>query len=154
MSVPEDPILLFAKDGLSAAKGDYAKLQNPAYNFDSAAGIIYDVDVTKPKGEKITIKSMPDGSPFEEDKTYKVAVNSYRGNGGGDLLTKGAGIPHDELKSRILTSTDKDLRFYLIKEIEKRGSITPRVTPNWRFVPSDLTAPAIRKDRSILFPVQ
>lgn len=154
MSGPEDHILLFAKDGLSAAKGDYAKLQNPAYNFDSAAGIIYDVDVTKPKGEKITIKSMSDGSPFEEDKTYKVAVNSYRGNGGGDLLTKGAGIPHDELKSRILTSTDKDLRFYLIKEIEKRGSITPRVTPNWRFVPSDLTAPAIRKDRSILFPVQ
>lgn len=154
MSGPEDHLLLFAEDGLSAAKGDYAKLQNPAYNFDSAAGIIYDVDVTKPKGEKITVKSMSDGSPFEEDKTYKVAVNSYRGNGGGDLLTKGAGIPHDELKSRILTSTDKDLRFYLIKEIEKRGSITPRVTPNWRFVPSDLTAPAIRKDRSILFPVQ
>lgn len=154
MSGPEDHLLLFAEDGLSAAKGDYAKLQNPAYNFDSAAGIIYDVDVTKPKGEKITVKSMSDGSPFEEDKTYKVAVNSYRGNGGGDLLTKGAGIPHDELKSRILTSTDKDLRFYLIKEIEKRGSIAPRVTPNWRFVPSDLTAPAIRKDRSILFPVQ
>ena len=79
----------FHKRGTSPAKGDYAKLQNPAYNFDSAAGIIYDVDVTKPQGDKIIIKSMADGSPFDFDKVYKVAVNSYRGNGGGDLLTKG-----------------------------------------------------------------
>lgn len=54
------------------------------------------------------------------DKMYKVALNSYRGNGGGELLTKGAGIPQDELKGRILFSTDKDLRYYLMQYIEKR----------------------------------
>lgn len=149
---PEGHLLLFAGDGISASKGDYAKLQNPAYNFDSAAGIIYDVDVTKPQGRKITIKSMTDGSPFDTEKTYKVAINSYRGNGGGDLLTKGAGIPHKELSSRVLSSTDKDLRFYLIKELEKRGTITPAVIPNWRFIPDALVRPAIEKDKTILFP--
>ncbi|KDS73316.1 5'-nucleotidase, C-terminal domain protein [Parabacteroides distasonis str. 3999B T(B) 4] len=41
---------------------------------------------------------MADGKPFDENKTYKVALNSYRGNGGGELLTKGAGIPQDELR--------------------------------------------------------
>ena len=35
---------------------------------------------------------MANGEPFDMNKTYQVAVNSYRGNGGGDLLTKGAGI--------------------------------------------------------------
>lgn len=149
---PEGHLLLFAGDGISASKGDYSKLQNPAYNFDSAAGIIYDVDVTKPQGRKITIKSMADGSPFDTEKTYKVAINSYRGNGGGDLLTKGAGIPHKELSSRVLSSTDKDLRFYLIKELEKRGTITPTVIPNWRFIPDALVKPAIEKDKTILFP--
>ena len=147
-----DHLLLFAGDSISAAKGDYAKLQNPAYNFDSAAGIIYEVDVTKSQGGKITIKSMADGSPFDTEKTYKVAINSYRGNGGGDLLTKGAGIPHKELLSRVLSSTDKDLRFYLIKELEKRGTITPAVIPNWRFIPDALVKPAIEKDKTILFP--
>ena len=149
MENPSDNLLLFS--GGKAAKGDYAKLLNPSYNFDSAAGINYTVDVTKPRGEKITIHSMADGTPFDFDKTYKVAVNSYRGNGGGDLLTKGAGIPHDELKSRILSSTDKDLRFYLIKEIEKRGEISPVVTPNWRFVPEEYVEPAAKRDRKVLF---
>ncbi|MDE6429713.1 MAG: 5'-nucleotidase C-terminal domain-containing protein, partial [Duncaniella sp.] len=149
MENSSDNLLLFS--GGKAAKGDYAKLLNPSYNFDSAAGINYTVDVTKPRGEKITIHSMADGTPFDFDKTYKVAVNSYRGNGGGDLLTKGAGIPHDELKSRILSSTDKDLRFYLIKEIEKRGEISPVVTPNWRFVPEEYVEPAAKRDRKVLF---
>ncbi|MCM1356509.1 MAG: bifunctional metallophosphatase/5'-nucleotidase [Staphylococcus sp.] len=151
MKSADDNLLLFSPNSAGAAKGDYAKLLNPSYNFDSAAGIRYTVDVTKPRGEKINIISMADGTPFDPEKTYKVAVNSYRGNGGGDLLTKGAGIPHNELKSRILKATDKDLRFYLIKELEKRGTISPEVTPNWKFIPEDIVKPAIERDRRILF---
>lgn len=150
MKSADDNLLLFSGNR-TAAKGDYAKLLNPSYNFDSAAGINYTVDVTKPRGEKITILSMSDGTPFELDKTYKVAVNSYRGNGGGDLLTKGAGIPHDELKSRIISSTDKDLRYYLIKEIEKRGSVSPKVDSNWKFIPENIVDSAARRDRRTLF---
>lgn len=149
MKSPDDHLLLFAKG--DPAKGDYAKLENPAYNFDSAAGIIYTVDVTKPRGEKINIISMADGTPFKMDKTYKVAVNSYRGNGGGNLITDGAGIPHEELTSRILSSTDKDLRYYLIKAIQERGTISPKVTPNWHFTPTDWVEKAAAKDRKILF---
>ncbi len=151
MKSADDNLLLFADSGRQGAKGDYAKLLNPSYNFDSAAGINYTVDVTKPQGEKITIESMSDGAPFDLDKKYKVAVNSYRGNGGGDLMTKGAGIPHDELKSRIIKSTDKDLRYYLIKELEKRGSISPEVTSNWRFIPEAIVSPAAARDRRTLF---
>jgi 2',3'-cyclic-nucleotide 2'-phosphodiesterase/3'-nucleotidase len=147
---PDDHMLLFAKG--DPAKGDYAKLENPAYNFDSAAGIRYTVDVTKPRGEKINIISMADGTPFQYDKTYKVAVNSYRGNGGGNLITEGAGIPHSELTSRILSSTDKDLRFYLIKAVQERGTISPKVTDNWHFIPEKWVEGASKQDRKILFP--
>ncbi len=113
MKSPDDHLLLFRKQRREGAT-DRASFQNFSFNFDSAAGIIYTVDVTKPKGEKVTIISMADGTPFSMDKMYKVALNSYRGNGGGELLTKGAGIPQDELKGRILFSTDKDLRYYLM----------------------------------------
>lgn len=151
MKSDKDHLLLFADDEHGASKGDYSKLRNPSYNFDSAAGIRYTVDVTKPHGKKINIISMEDGTPFDYDKTYTVAINSYRGNGGGDLLTKGAGIAHDKLKSRIIKSTDKDLRFYLIKEIEKRHTISPEVIHNWEFVPASLTHPATERDRHLLF---
>lgn len=125
--------------------------QYPSYNFDSAAGIKYTVDVTKPRGEKITIESMADGSVFDPDATYTVAINSYRGNGGGNLLTEGAGIDKDELNSRILTSTDKDLRFYLMKYIEEQGTVTPKKLNQWRFVPEDFVEGAISRDRALLF---
>ncbi len=127
------------------------RFKYPTYNFDSAAGINYTVDITKPKGEKITIISMSNGEPFEFDKTYTVAINSYRGNGGGDLLTKGAGISHDELPNRVVNSTDKDLRYYLLKQIEKEQTISPDIDCNWRFIPEDIAEKAIETDRILLF---
>ena len=109
------------------------------------------MDVTKPEGKKITVRSMADGTPFDMDKIYKVAVNSYRGNGGGDLLTKGAGIPKAELAERIIFSTDKDLRFYLMQEIEKAGVLSPEPLNQWRFVPEEWTVPAAKRDCQLLF---
>ena len=100
--VTGDHLLWFKKKPRKGAE-DRASFQNFSFNFDSASGIIYTVDVTKPQGEKITITSMADGSPFRMDKIYKVALNSYRGNGGGELLTKGSGIPQEDLKGRIIS---------------------------------------------------
>ena len=107
--------------------------------------------MTKPKGEKITITSMADGSPFRMDKIYKVALNSYRGNGGGELLTKGSGIPQEDLKDRIIFSTDKDLRFYLMNYIEKKGTMNPKALNQWKFVPEKWTVPAAQRDSVYLF---
>lgn len=142
-------LLLFASANPTSAENG---LKYPSYNFDSAAGIKYTVDITKPKGERITILSMADGTPFDESKTYKVAVNSYRGNGGGDLMTKGAGIAHSELPSRIITSTALDLRYYMLKEIERLGSIAPATLDCWKFVPENIARHLIAVDKALLFP--
>ncbi len=48
--------------------GSAARLSGRYYNFDSAAGINYVVDVSKPVGERITITTFTNGSPFEEGK--------------------------------------------------------------------------------------
>lgn len=125
--------------------------ENLAFNFDSAAGIDYVVDVTKPDGEKVKILQMSNGKPFDEQKTYNVVMNSYRGNGGGELLTKGAGIPHEEIKNRIIFESERDQRYYLMKEIERMGTISPKAHNNWKFVPEEWTKPAIERDRILLF---
>lgn len=125
--------------------------ENLAFNFDSAAGIDYVVDVTKPDGEKVKILQMSNGEPFDEQKTYNVVMNSYRGNGGGELLTKGAGIPHEEIKNRIIFESERDQRYYLMKEIERMGTISPKAHNNWKFVPEEWTKPAIERDRILLF---
>lgn len=148
MAGPDDHIMLLDQNGNGSSGYGF---KNLAFNFDSAAGIDYEVDVTKPEGNKIKIKCMSDGSPFDETKWYKVAMNSYRGNGGGELLTKGAGIPHDSLQSRIVYESERDQRYYLMKEIEKTGTMAPRPNTNWRFVPEEWTSEAIRRDKALLF---
>ena len=148
MAGPDDHIMLLDQNGNGSSGYGF---KNLAFNFDSAAGIDYEVDVTKPEGNKIKIKCMSDGSPFDETKWYKVAMNSYRGNGGGELLTKGAGIPHDSLQSRIVYESERDQRYYLMKEIEKAGTMAPRPNTNWRFVPEKWTSEAIRRDKALLF---
>lgn len=150
MTSADDHILLLCDEHREGAE-DRATFKNFSYNFDSAAGIIYTVDVTKPEGEKVHIISMADGTPFDLDKTYKVAVNSYRGNGGGELLTKGTGISQDELKNRILASTDKDLRYYLMQYIGQHQTIEPRALNQWKFIPEEWTVPASKRDYEVLF---
>lgn len=130
------------------------RLAKPAYNFDSATGIDYTVDVTKPKGEKINISSLSDGRSFSLDSTYTVAINSYRANGGGNLLSDGAGISREELKKRIVSATDKDLRYYLIDYIEKHPDIEVQTIHNWKFIPDGIVEKATEIDRELLFSPQ
>lgn len=148
MKSPDDHFLLLAD-----TKSDAQRLgfKNFSFNFDSAAGIDYTVDVTKPNGQKVNILRMSNGQPFDESKTYRVAVNSYRANGGGELLTKGAGIPHDQLKKRIVWESERDQRYYLMQEIEKAGQMNPKANTNWKFIPEDWVKPAAARDRKLLF---
>ena len=149
MTSPDDHLLLLSE----STYGDQQRLgfKNFSFNFDSAAGIDYEVDVTKPDGQKVRILRMSNGEPFDEARWYKVAVNSYRGNGGGELLTQGAGIPHDELDKRIIWRSKRDQRYYLMKEIERMGTVDPQPNQNWRFVPEKWVKPAAERDRQLLF---
>jgi len=155
MKNQNDHLLLFEKDDngdlIWSERSNTPMLKNRYYNFDTAEGIDYIVDVSKPVGERITIEGFSAGRVFDESSIYTVAVNSYRGNGGGNHLTKGAGIDHDKLSERIITSTEKDLRYYLMKWIEKKEIVEINKNENWKVVPVDWYEAAKQKDREILF---
>ena len=149
MTSPDDHALRLNDD----SKEDQQRtgFQYYTFNFDSACGIDYVVDLTQPDGQKVKILQMSNGEPFEENKWYKVVMNSYRANGGGELLTRGAGIPKDSLESRVLFHTDLDQRHYLTEEIKRLGTIDPQKNNNWKFVPEAWVKPALERDRKQLF---
>ena len=149
MTSPNDHLLLLD----SQTRGDQQRLgfKNFSFNFDSAAGIDSEVDGTKPNGQKVKVLKMSNGEPFDENKYYKVAVNSYRANGGGELLTRGAGIAKDDLDDRIVWRSEFDLRHYLMEEIKRLGTLNPQPNTNWRFVPEQWTQEAAKRDRLLLF---
>ena len=149
MKSPDDHIMLLKDSTL----GDEQRrgFKNYTFNFDSAAGIDYVVDVTKPNGQKVHILHFSDGRPFSEDAWYHVAMNSYRGNGGGELLTLGAGISKDSIPSRIICQSPHDQRYYLTQMIQKAGTIEAKAYNNWHFIPEGWTKPAIERDRKLIF---
>ncbi len=155
MQGPADHLLNFRTDEKgepvwSQSWGSY-QLAGPSFNFDSMAGILYAVDVSRPAGERIRMESMADGTPFKMDERYKVAINSYRGNGGGGHLTVGAGIAKEDLPGRIVAATDKDLRYYLMKWIESTKTITPEPLGNWQVVPDTWWQAGKKRDYDLLY---
>lgn len=153
MKGPGDLLLKFrmGKNGKPYLNAGKPWLANQPYNFDSAAGINYTVDVSKPEGERVKITGFTDGRPFEENKMYRVALNSYRGSGGGGHLTEGAGLSADEIRSRLVSSTDKDLRYYILKSIEAEKTIKPESFNNWKVIPENWVKQASMRDYSLLF---
>ena len=130
---------------------------NRSYNFDSAGGLVYDVDVTKPYGERVIIISLADGSPFDESAEYNVAMTSYRASGGGDILREGAGIDTDRIADRVVEYYP-EIRDILYDYLVRNGEIDPakigerQVIGEWKFVPESIAAKAMDRDMLLLFP--
>lgn len=132
---------------------------NRSYNFDSAAGLVYEVDITKQAGERVCIKSMADGSAFDEAATYNVAMTSYRASGGGGLMRHGAGIDTDRIEDRTVAyypEIRNILYDYLVKnkEIDPTVIGDPAVIGEWHFVPEKMAGKALDKDMDRLFPAR
>lgn len=129
---------------------------NRSYNFDSAGGLIYDVDVTRPFGSRILIKSLADGSAFDENQTYNVAMTSYRASGGGGIMREGAGVDTDKIDERVVEYYP-EIREILYDYLMKNGKIDPEVIGDrtvvgeWHFIPESMTQKAMERDMTLLF---
>lgn len=125
------------------------------YNFDSAAGLIYTVDVTKQAGSRVNIASFADGSSFEYEKTYPVAMTSYRASGGGGIMPRGAGITADELEERIVAKYP-EIRELIYQFISEHKTIVPEIISDpdllgeWHFVP-ETCKELLEKDMELIF---
>ena len=102
---------------------DPATLTDPAvpdYNYDVISGIDYDIDISKPVGQRIVIDIDPAAR-------FVVAVNNYRRSGGGNF----PGI----VKTQIYNA-QQEIRQLLIDWAQAKGAIDPAdfYVPNWRLV--------------------
>ena len=155
MKNEEDNLLRFRKDSGGnikySSRYGTPETEERFYNYSSAAGLNYTVDVSKPAGDRIVIHSLTGGRLFSPDSVYLVAINSYRGSGGGGHLTRGADIPQKDLKERIVSSTDKVFRHSIINWIEEKKVIAPEIISTWKIVPDVWWKKGREKDYLLLF---
>lgn len=156
IQTPGDHVLRIQPRADERTSSDSWSFCGRPYNFDSAAGIEYEVDVTKPFGERVSIISLADGSAFGLDAEYDVAMTSYRANGGGNNMPKGAGISSDELPGRVVARYP-EIRELIYDYIRKVPEVTPAmvgdrgVIGEWKFVPEDIVKPMMAEDIELLF---
>ena len=127
-----------------------------SYNFDSAAGLVYTVDVTRPAGSRVQIKSLADGSPFDPEGWYNVAMTSYRASGGGNIIPEGAGLSQEEMDARIVNRLP-EIRELIYQYIKEHGTIDAALIRDrsllgeWHFVPEKLVDPMLEADMELIF---
>ncbi|MCK4668475.1 5'-nucleotidase C-terminal domain-containing protein [Candidatus Dependentiae bacterium] len=100
------------------------------YNYDTFEGIIYEIDLSKPEGERvIKLLESKTGNPLDPEGTYNVAMNNYRSNGGGGHL-KAA----NALDSPIISRSNKPIRNLIIEYLQENKVVSHTPTNNWKLV--------------------
>ncbi|SCF12850.1 2',3'-cyclic-nucleotide 2'-phosphodiesterase / 3'-nucleotidase [Micromonospora viridifaciens] len=100
----------------------------PDYNYDTLSGVDYDIDISKPVGQRITRLVLPGtDTPVAADAQFVVAVNNYRRSGGGNF----PGI----VKTQVYNE-QQEIRQLLIDWAQAKGVIDPADfhVPNWKLV--------------------
>jgi 2',3'-cyclic-nucleotide 2'-phosphodiesterase/3'-nucleotidase len=98
----------------------------PAYNFDIAEGVTYDLDISKPVGQRIQNLRFH-GQPLSPTKKLRLATNNYRVNGGGGYtMYKNAPVVY---------RSSEEIRELIIDWVERNKTIPVTPNNNWRIVP-------------------
>ena len=104
----------------------------PSYNYDVAEGITYELDISKPIGQRI-LNPRFRGHPLSPTQKLRLVTNKYRVNGGAGY-TMFSGAP-------VLYRSSKELRELIIDWVQRHGHIPTEPTKNWRLLPASSIYP-------------
>ena len=113
---------------------------HPGYLYDMFAGVEYEIDLSKPVGERIVNLTI-NGEPLEDERIVKVAVNNYRYSSA--LKTLGLVQNNKEWES------SSSIRDMIVEYFALNSPIEPEVDNNWRIVGIDLSEDDPRRSEII-----
>lgn len=97
----------------------------PGYNFDMAEGVTYDLDLTKPVGQRIQNLKFK-GQPLSLAQKLRVVTNNYRVNGGGGFTMFKTAL--------VVYRSSEEVRELIIDWVERNKKIPTQASNNWRIV--------------------
>jgi 2',3'-cyclic-nucleotide 2'-phosphodiesterase / 3'-nucleotidase len=117
----------------------HALLINPkviGYNFDMAEGVQYEIDLTRPDGQRIRDLRWH-GQSLSDTQPLRIAVNNYRAGGSaGYTMFQGA---------KIVWRSSEDIRDLVIRYYTEHGELPTKPVENWRIIP-DAAREALRAE--------
>ena len=105
------------------------------YNFDVVSGVVYNIDLSRPAGQRIRGLAY-EGRIVQPTDSFTMALNSYRqAGGGGYTMLAGARVVYDK---------GEDIRELLVDEIRRARTLQPAAyfRPSWNIIPDEARAAA------------
>ncbi|HZE93346.1 MAG TPA: 5'-nucleotidase C-terminal domain-containing protein, partial [Gemmatimonadales bacterium] len=105
------------------------------YNFDVVSGVVYNIDLSRPAGQRIRGLAY-EGKIVQPSDSFTMAVNSYRqAGGGGYTMLKNARVVYDK---------GEDIRELLVDEIRRARTLQAAayLRPSWAIIPDEARAAA------------
>ena len=112
----------------------------PGYLYDMFAGVDYEINLSKPKGERIE-NVIYKGEPLKDDEIIKLAVNNYRYSSGIKAQNLAAGKRDWE--------SSNSIRDMIVDYFAKNSPVEPTVDNNWHITGVDLSRDDPRRDEII-----
>jgi 2',3'-cyclic-nucleotide 2'-phosphodiesterase/3'-nucleotidase len=106
------------------------------FNYDMAEGVEYEIDLTRPEGDRIRNLRWK-GRPLAPDQKLRIAINNYRAAGSaGYSMFRGA---------KIVWKSQDEIRDLIVRYYTERKTLPAVPTNNWRVVPDAARATLVKQ---------
>jgi 2',3'-cyclic-nucleotide 2'-phosphodiesterase/3'-nucleotidase len=110
----------------TCSRGPLTDRGRAGYNFDMAQGVEYEIDLTRPEGQRV-LHLRYHGAPLRDDQPLRIAVNNYRAAGSaGYSMFRGA---------KVVWRSGREIRDLMVEYFSARGRLPAKPDGNWRLVP-------------------
>ncbi|MCR4657477.1 MAG: 5'-nucleotidase C-terminal domain-containing protein [Lachnospiraceae bacterium] len=112
----------------------------PDYLYDMFAGVDYEINLSRPKGERIE-NVLFKGEPLKDDQVLKLAVNNYRYS---SCLKA-----YDIAEGKRDWESSNSIRDMIVKYFAENSPVEPIIDNNWRITGIDLSVNDERREEII-----
>ncbi len=107
------------------------------YNFDMAEGVDYDIDLTRPVGQRIVDLTYR-GAPLRDDQPLRIAVNNYRaaGSNGYTMFRE----------AKVVWRSGRDIRDLMVEYFTETKRLPARADGNWSLLPAEAEETLVREE--------
>ena len=110
----------------SCAHGPLVDRSVPGYNYDMAQGVEYEIDLTRPEGQRVRNLRYR-GAPLRDDQPLRIALNNYRAAG-----SAGYSMFRD---AKVVWRSGREIRDLMVEYFGAGRKLPARPDGNWRLVP-------------------
>jgi 2',3'-cyclic-nucleotide 2'-phosphodiesterase/3'-nucleotidase len=121
----------------SCARGPLVDRAIAGYNYDMAQGVEYEIDLTRPAGQRVTGLRYR-GAPLRDDEPLRIALNNYRAAGSaGYSMFRGA---------KVVWRSGREIRDLMVEYFGARRVLPARPDGNWHLVPPAAVETLVREE--------